>query len=101
MEAAKILIGNEKIPEDELDKKFVEIFKTMCENEIPVYGFLNEGLGQWMVGPLDCFCEVFGKDYQIFRFDFEDHIAHTTNTFWASQLDPNPMHSKLLKYSKT
>lgn len=99
-EIVKILIGNENLPEDKLDEKFIEVFKTMCQAGVPVWGFLTDELGQWMFGPLECFREIFGKDYAIIKFNLEYYLTNTDHSFWLTELAEDPMQSRLLKYQK-
>lgn len=98
---AKILIGNEKISDKELNDKFVFVFKTMCQKGIPIMGFLNEPEGQYMFGWRECFENYFNEDYTIISFDAENYINTHDNPIWLAELDPFiPERSKLIKYAK-
>lgn len=99
-QAAKILIGDEKISEQELENKFVRVFTTMCESGIPIWGFFNDDIGQWMYGPVDIFRKLFIKKCAVIEFNLENYVESIEGPFWFVELAPKPMDSKLIKYEK-
>ena len=88
--------------EEQMEQKFKYIFETMCQNAVPLIGFIKiPSLGGYMVGVKECFEEYFPRE----KFKLEpiniDEYLEKASVIWLAKLDKtNPLNSALEKLKK-